>query len=63
MWGDSGGASRQTQVGKGIRPLLSFVTQTVCEATEVKWDTAVGEGKVMLTALVKSSLCDFECDL
>ncbi|KAG8014439.1 Zeta-sarcoglycan [Nibea albiflora] len=45
VWGDSGGASRQTQVGSGIRPLLSFVTQTACEATEVKWDTAVGEGK------------------
>lgn len=63
MWGVSGEAGRQTQVWGGIRPLLSFVTQTVSQAAEVKWDTAVGESKVTLTALVNSFLCDFVCDL
>lgn len=48
---------------RGIRPLLSFVTQTVSHAAEVKWDTAVVESKVMLTALVSLFLCDFVCDL
>lgn len=59
----SGEAGRPTHVWRGIRPLLSFVTQTISEAAEVNWDTAVGESKVMLTALVKSFLCDFVCDL
>lgn len=42
--------------------MLSFVTQTISQAAEVKWDTAVGKSKV-LTALVKSFFCDYVCDL
>lgn len=41
-----------------IRPLLSFVTQPVVQAAEVRWDTAVVEIKVTLTALVNLFLCD-----
>lgn len=60
---DSSAASRQTQARKGIRPLLSFVAQVVSQAAEVKWDTAVGESKVTLTALVNLFLCDSVCNL
>lgn len=48
---------------KALDLCCHFVTQVVSQAAEVKWDTAVGESKVMLTALVNLFLCDSVCYL